>query len=239
MKTLSNVTIKPSLLQRHLGTNHADKKNQDQSYFQWLAENVKRQRLAKTGLFHQKGAEIVKVSVKLDLLKKNVESKKYGMFKFLTTLDSAPNNEVCHEIIDHLSLLNAEVRHYFPYVTCCAYMTDPFSPANLPVGTGEQEELIDIQADQTAKTKHKDCFPINFRLSIASSYSTLASHAIPQLLIFPSTWECEQGFSALMTIKSTKQNRLVAPMHDFRCTVSKCMPRIDKLVENEQMQPLP
>ena len=177
--------------------------------------------------------------LKLDLWKKNVESKKYGMFEFLTSLDSAPNNEVFHEIIDHLSLLNAEVRHYFPDVTCCAYMTDPFSvdPADLPVGTGEQKELIDIQADQTAKTKHKDCSPINFWLSMASSYSTLASHAIPQLLIFPSTWECEQGFSALMTIKSTKRNRLVAPMHDFRCAVSKCMPRIDKLVENKQMQP--
>jgi len=124
-------------------------------------------------------------------------------------------------------------------VTCCAYMTDPFSvdPADLPVGTGEQEEFIDIQTDQTAKTKHKDCFPINFWLSMASSYSTLASHAIPQLLIFPSTWECEQGFSALMTIKLKKRNRLVAPMHDFRCAVSKCMPRIEQLVENKQMQP--
>jgi len=48
--------------------------------------------------------------MKLDLWKKNVESKKYGMFKFLTTLDSAPN-EVSHEIIDHLSLLNAELKH--------------------------------------------------------------------------------------------------------------------------------
>jgi len=96
-------------------------------------------------------------------------------------------------------------------------MTDPFSvdPADLLVGTGEQEELIHIQADQTAKTKHKDCSPINVWLSMASSYSTLASHAVPQLLIFPSTWECEQGISALMTIKSKKRKRLVAPMHDF------------------------
>ena len=129
------------------------------------------------------------------------------MFKFLTTLDSAPNDKVSHEIIDHLSLLNAELRHYLPDVTCCAHMTNPFSvdPTDLPVGTGEQEKLIDIQADQTAKTKHKDYSPINFWLRMASSYSTLASHAIPQLLIFPSTWYCEQGFSALMTIKSKKR----------------------------------
>jgi len=48
--------------------NHADKKNQDQSYFQQLAENVKRQRLDKTGLFHQKGAEIVKALNEVALL---------------------------------------------------------------------------------------------------------------------------------------------------------------------------
>ena len=72
---------------------------------------------------------------------------------------------------------------------------------------------------------------------MASSYLTLARHAVPQLLIFPSTWECEQGFSAFMTIKSKSRNRLAAPGHDFRCAVSKVMPRIDQLVEKKQMQP--
>ncbi|XP_068212634.1 zinc finger BED domain-containing protein 5-like [Palaemon carinicauda] len=91
--------------------------------------------------------------------------------------------------------------------------------ADLPVGTGEQEELIDIQADKTAKTKHKECSPLNFWVSMASSYPTLARHAVPQLLIFPSTWECEQGFSAFMAIKSKSWNPLAAPGHDFRCAV--------------------
>ncbi|KAF2357269.1 hypothetical protein FHG87_011977 [Trinorchestia longiramus] len=54
----------------------------------------------------------------------------------------------------------------------------------------------------------------------------------------PSTWECEQGFSAFMTIKSKSRNRLDAPEHDFRCAVSKVMPRIDQLVEKKQIQPL-
>ena len=30
------------------------------------------------------------------------------------------------------------------------------------LGTGEQEELMDIQTDETAKIKHKECCPINF-----------------------------------------------------------------------------
>ncbi|KAF2358686.1 Ribonuclease H-like domain [Trinorchestia longiramus] len=110
--------------------------------------------------------------------------------------------------------------------------------ADLPVGTGEQEELIDIQTDETANTKRKVCSHLNFWVNMASSYPTLARHGVPQLLIFPSTWECEQGFSAFMAIKSKSRNRLDAPEHDFRCAVSKVMPRIQQLVERKQIQPL-
>ena len=90
------------------------------------------------------------------------------------------------------------------------------------MGTGEEEELIDIQTDETAKIKHKECdCPINIWLSMESSYPNLATHAVPQLLIFPSTWQCEQGFSASISKKLKSWNRLVAPGDDFRCAVSK------------------
>ena len=160
------------------------------------------------------------------------------MFELLNTLESEPTNEFAQEILHHLSLFKTEIKHYFPDVTC-AYVANPFSadPADLPVRTKEQEELIDIQADETAKTKHKECSPLNFWVSMASSYPTLASHAVLQLLIFPSTWQCEQGFSAFMTIKSKSRNRLTAPGHDFRCALSKVIPRIDYLVEKKRTQP--
>ena len=121
------------------------------------------------------------------------------------------------------SLLTAELQHYFPDSTSCSYITDPFSvdPDNLPVGTREQEELIDVQEDQTAKKQRKECSAINFWLSMASSYPTLASHAVPQLLIFPSTWECEKGFSILMNIKSKNRSWQSAPGHDFRLLLVK------------------
>ena len=64
----------------------------------------------------------------------------------------------------------------------------------------------------------------------------LAFYAVPQLLIFPSAWECEQEFSILMNIKSKNQNRLSAPGHDFRCAVSKVTPCIDQLVKDKQKQ---
>ena len=140
---------------------------------------------------------------KLDLWAKNVNNQSYGMFKCLTSVEKNPDGGISKEIISHLSQLKTELLNYFPDVACCAYSVNPFfiDPADASVRTGEQEELIDIQTDETAKIKHKECCPINFWLNMASSYPNLARPAVSQLLIFPSTWECEQGFSALMTIK--------------------------------------
>ena len=51
-KTLSNSAMKFTLLKRHLVTNHVKEKQQDESYFQRLEENAKRQRLDKTGVIY-------------------------------------------------------------------------------------------------------------------------------------------------------------------------------------------
>ena len=159
------------------------------------------------------------------------------MFKCLTSVEKNPDGGIPKEIIGHLSQLKTELLNYFPDVACCAYSVNPFfiDPADASVRTGEQEELIDIQTDETAKIKHKECCSINFWFSMASSYPNLARPAVSQLLIFPSTWECEQGFSALMTIKSKSRNRFRTPEHDFRWAVSEAVPRIDQLVEKKQL----
>ena len=68
------------------------------------------------------------------------------MFKFLSALEVNLSDDYFQEIIHHLSLLRAELLHYFLDAVSCADITDPFSvnPADLPVGTGEQEEPIYI-----------------------------------------------------------------------------------------------
>ena len=112
-----------------------------------------------------------------------------------------------------------------------------FLTPSLLSGTGEQDDIIDIQIDETARTKHKKLPPSNFWLSMPSTYQSLAQNAIPQLLLFPSTWECVQGFSAMMSIKTKIRNCLEAPAHDFRCAVSSVEPSIDQLVAKKQLQP--
>ena len=59
IKTLLNASMKPSLLQRHLQTNHPNKKDRNPKYFKRLGENAKKQRLDKTGKQYQKSVEIV------------------------------------------------------------------------------------------------------------------------------------------------------------------------------------
>ena len=138
------------------------------------------------------------------------------MFKNLTSVEKIPDGGISNKIINHFSQLKTELLNYFPDVACYSYSINQFfiDPADVPVRTGEQE-LINIQTDETTKIKHKECCPINFWLSVASSYPNLARVAVSRLLIFPSTWECEQRFSALLTIKSKSRNRLGTPKHDF------------------------
>ena len=69
---------------------------------------------------------------------------------------------------------------------------------------------------------------------MGSTYPTLAQNDVHQLLVFPSTWECEQGFSALTAIISKSRNHLTKLGHYFRCAVSKVIPPIDQLVQNRE-----
>ena len=176
---------------------------------------------------------------KLDLWKMNIEVKQYHMFKDLSSLQHQQSKKLFQEICYHLKLLKTELKHYFPNKDSSPYVSNPFfvDPFVLPVGTEEQKEIIEIQSDEAAKVKHKECCRIDFWLTMSSTYPTLTQKAIPQLLAIPSTWECEQDFSAMMNIKSESRNRLASTSHDFRYAVSTVAPRRNQLAQEKQMQP--
>ena len=174
------------------------------------------------------------------------------MFENVASLGGEFSITFVQEITKHLFLLKDEIKQYFfndGDAQACTYIRNSFTakPDDLPVGTGEQEELIDLQCDEGAQEKFKDYTLANFWLNVSTSYLALAKSAIPQLLIFPTRmgrrifyfeweckWECEQEFSTFLTIKSKTRNRLVNPENDFRCSVSKISPRFAKLVEEKQ-----
>ena len=118
---------------------------------------------------------------KLDWWTTNIEVKQYHMFKDLSLLQYQHSEKLFQEICCHLKLLKTELMHYFPNIDISPYVSNPFfvDPSVLSVGTGEQEEIIDIQSDEAAKIKHKECCSINFWLTMFSTYPTLAQKAIP------------------------------------------------------------
>ena len=81
MKTLSKSATKPSLLKRHFVTNHVKEKKQDESNFQQLGENAKRQRLNKGVVIYQKKKGVVKSSNEIALLvAKSMKAHTIGEF---------------------------------------------------------------------------------------------------------------------------------------------------------------
>ena len=148
------------------------------------------------------------------------------MFENVASLEGKPYITFVQEIIEHI-LLKDEIKHYFfddGNAQACAYTRNPFIAEHyLPVGTGKQEELIDLHCDEGAQ-KLKDFAMANFWLNVSFSYPTLAKNAIIHLLVFPATWECKQGFSTFLTIKSKTRKRLVNSKYDFRCSMSKISP---------------
>ena len=153
---------------------------------------------------------------KLDLWTKNIENRQFGMFKNVASLAGELSISFGQEIIKHLLLLKDEIKQYFfddGNAQACNYIRNPFTvkPGDLPVGTGEQKELIDLQYNESAQEKFKNHKSVDFWLNANSSYPALTKNVIPQLLIFSTTWECEQGFSTILTINSKTRNCLVNP----------------------------
>ena len=71
---------------------------------------------------------------------------------------------------------------------------------------------------------------------MSAYYLSVCTNAVSGLLMFPSTYLCEQGFSALFFRKNRFCSRLsVEP--DRRIDLCKTEPRIEALVEAKQAQP--
>ena len=84
------------------------------------------------------------------------------------------------------------MKHYFVNdgkARVCTYTRNSLTAKldDLPVGTGEQEELIDLQCDERAQEKFKNFTLANFWLNVNLSYPTPAKNAIFKLFVFPTT----------------------------------------------------
>ncbi|KAK4308214.1 hypothetical protein Pmani_020061 [Petrolisthes manimaculis] len=180
--------------------------------------------------------------MKLKLWQEKVTAGRYDVFEnmsdSLSVLCEDDVNEVSDLINKHLVSLSQELENYFPDITDldCKLIRNPLKvdPTSLPDEL--QEEFIDFVNDSTAKDSFDSLSLTRFWSTMACSYPTLAKNCVRNLLMFPSTYRCEQGFSALCLIKNKLRSRF-AVKDDIRVALSKTVPRIDLLVANKQAQP--
>ena len=104
---------------------------------------------------------------------KNIENRQFGKFENVESLGDKSTITFVQEITKHLLFKDEIKNHFFndDHEQACTYTRSPFTatPDDLPVETGEKEELIDLQYDEGAQEKFKDFTLANFWLNVSSS----------------------------------------------------------------------
>ena len=185
---------------------------------------------------------------KLGLWERKTAMGQMGMFPTLNEFiedaeDMRLDDDVKSQIVNNLLSLLSEFAKYFPNTTRddLVFVRNPYLVSDSDVvnmfsgNDATQEEFIALKNDATAEDAFKEkSLPAHWSAMLAS-YPRVASIAIRLLMLFPSTWLCEAGFSALLGIKNNARNKLIVePV--LRCALSTTEPRIDKLVTKMQHQ---
>jgi hypothetical protein len=98
-----------------------------------------------------------------------------------------------------------------------------------------QEELIEMINDMGIKSEFSSCLETQFWVRRLLDYPALAKAILKILLPFPTTYECEIGFSSVLQIKTKHRSRLNVE-DDLRCALPSTSPRIKKLPVEKQAQ---
>lgn len=99
---------------------------------------------------------------------------------------------------------------YFPSINVEDYdwVRNPFSVSvNKVIGLTfvEEDNLISLKNDRTLKLKFKEMTVNKFWIYAQAEFPEISIKAITILLPFSTSYLCEQGFSAVTTIKSKKR----------------------------------
>ena len=150
---------------------------------------------------------------KLKLWTQRANNDNFASFYRLTEItgDDFEQN-LKEDIISHLQNLQNEFERYFPKINTSGILMkearNPFVCKVEDVPEAIQEEFIELTNDSFAKDEFHICNLEEFWVKIQRCYPRLGIHALNILAPFSSTYLCENGFSALLTIISKARNRL-------------------------------
>lgn len=183
--------------------------------------------------------------MKLELWHRKVSESKVDMFdtlnNWLRSKEETLDDCIKSAIQEHLMTLHREMSKYLEDVNTADFqiVRNPFPQSADCISdtmNEVQEEFIEMVNDSSAKELFLQVSLPKFWCAMATSYPRVSRMALKILIPFPSTYLCESGFSHLLLLKTKQRNRLVVE-NDLRCTLSKTVPRIAKLVAQKQAQP--
>ncbi|KRX26755.1 Zinc finger BED domain-containing protein 5 [Trichinella nelsoni] len=178
---------------------------------------------------------------KISLWLKQVERGNLTWFSRLNELfsDKCLSEDLKRKIKRHPRSLQDEFFHYFPDVEpqnlIYKLVRNPFLVNVEDLSHDLQEEAIELEFNNLAKDSFESMPLENFWMKLQAEYPKISSQSLRILVPFSSTYLCETGFSALMTLNTQHRNRLNVES-DLRCTLSPTPPRIDNLVANKHCQ---
>ncbi|XP_037699832.1 SCAN domain-containing protein 3 isoform X2 [Choloepus didactylus] len=182
---------------------------------------------------------------KLEAWKKRVSTDCYDMFHNLTTVISEVGNDldIAHlqnVVNEHLTNLLECFEFYFPSKEDLrignSWIQNPFlsSKGNVNLTLSLQNKLLKLATDEGLKINFENTASLaSFWIKVKNEYPELSEIALKSLLLFPSTYLCETGFSTLSVIKTKHRNSLNIH-YPLRVALSSIQPRLDKLTSKKQ-----
>ncbi|XP_067932141.1 zinc finger BED domain-containing protein 5-like [Watersipora subatra] len=178
--------------------------------------------------------------MKLEMWREKVNDGSFNMFESLSKVLPSPDSIsfMKNLVADHLSRLACEFQQYFPNLndTDLKLVRNPFKLTLAGIDSAMQEELIDLLNNSGARDRFENCVFSKFWCSSITSYPKLSQVALKALLIFPSSYKCEQEFSSLLYMKSKYRSRLNVG-DDLRVSLPVTEPNIKQLTDAKQTQP--
>ena len=167
---------------------------------------------------------------KLKLWSQQANNDNFALFHRLTeiTEDDFEQN-LKEDIISHLQNLQNEINTSSILMKVAR---NPFVCKVKGVPEAIQEEFIELINNSYSKDKFHICNLDEFWVKMQRCYPRLGIHALNILVPFSSTYLCECGFSALVTIKSKARNRLDVES-DICCALSTTSLDIEQLPKNK------
>ena len=174
-----------------------------------------------------------------------MQNKNFALFSHVNAFlheNKLDINEGVLEVIKcPISILGEEIWHYFPdledFQKYCRFVNNPFgtSVGDLPSQDNLlQEQFIDLVNDGNARHLFSEKSCSDFWIKMAQTYPDISKMALKVLIPFPTTYECESAFLALLAIKPKARNRLDV-IHNMRVALSKMEPNTAKLIAQKQV----